>query len=76
MPVPCPDATQTADLAAAAADADVRAAQQATYDAVRAAADGDGLVTFSMVRGVVGAQFTLPWTDALQVVARGDAALV
>lgn len=50
-------------------------AQQAVYEKVRAAADANGEVTFRMVRGVVGHVTKLRWTDALQVIARGDAEL-
>ncbi len=63
------------DAAQEAADAAVRAAIKATYDAVRAARDGNELVTFKMVRGVPGHTATLRWTDAEQVILRGDAEL-
>jgi len=51
----------------------VNAAKRALAEAVQAAADNNGFVTFRTVLGVVD---RMPWANAAQVIARGDAELV
>jgi hypothetical protein len=69
------DAGELKDQQDAAAQRALHEAQAVQVQAVRAAADANGLVKFRMVRGVVGHVAKLHWTDALQVIARGDAEL-